>query len=123
MIEIIITNGQKKASGPAQARLTRVLESHGVTTARVAMAFTDQNGPKGGVAKRCAIGLRLPRRPLVQVQRTATTGRLALDGALDVLGRELARLIARRRDATRHRKYYAAKRLLDERRQTSNPTD
>ena len=62
---------------------------------------------------RCAVGLTLPRRRVVRAEHTATTVRLAVDGVLDKVERDLARLVERRRDAARHpKKYYAAKRLL-----------
>ena len=74
---------------------------------------TDENGPKGGRAMRCVVDVALPRRAPVHVEHTATTPRLALDGAVDVLERDLERLIKRRRDvARRPKKYYVAKRLL-----------
>lgn len=97
----------------AQDGLTRILNTHGIDTARVTVAFTDENGPKGGRAMRCAIGVTLPRRAPIRAEHTAVTARLALDGALDTFERDLARLIERRRDAARRpKKYYAAKRLL-----------
>jgi ribosome-associated translation inhibitor RaiA len=125
MIDVTLANAQGTVSGGrAQARLTRVLESHGITTARATLAFTDENGPKGGVATRCAIGLRLARRPELRAEHVATTGRLALDGALDVLERELTQLVERRRESARHpKKYYAARRLLGGRRKTSTRND
>jgi ribosome-associated translation inhibitor RaiA len=113
MIDFIVTNGRELASGRARARLTRTLETHGMTTARVTVSFTDENGPKGGRAMRCAIELRLPRRAPVRAEHTATTLRLALDGALDTVEGEVTKLIERWRDAARHpKKYYAAARLL-----------
>ena len=120
MIDAIVTNGHMGASRRAHSRLTRMLEAHGITAGRAAITFTDENGPKGGPAMRCAIGLTLPRRAPIHVEHTATTGRLALDGALDILDREVASLIERRRDAARHpKKYYAAKQLLSGRRKTT----
>jgi hypothetical protein len=121
MIDVIVTNAQGTVSdGRAQARLTRAIESRGITAGRAILAFTDENGPKGGVAMRCAIELRLPRRRAVRVEHTATTGRLAFDGALDVLERDLTQLVERQREGARHpKKYYAARRLLGGRRKTT----
>jgi ribosome-associated translation inhibitor RaiA len=77
------------------------------------VTFLDDNGPKGGRAARCAVMLRLPYRPHVQVQKVAETPRLALDAALAVLQRDLERYQKRQRDQQRHpKKYFAAKRLL-----------
>jgi hypothetical protein len=53
------------------------------TSARV--TFTDENGPKGGEAIRCALEVRLPRRPAVHVAEVASTSRLAFDSALAML--------------------------------------
>jgi ribosome-associated translation inhibitor RaiA len=113
MIELVIPSGLPAAGARARAELTRLLEAHGIATARATVTFTDDNGPKGGRAMRCAVGLTLPRRAVVRAEHTATTVRLALDGVLDKLERDVAQLVERRRNAARHpKKYYAAKRLL-----------
>ncbi len=93
--------------------LARVLASLPVepTTARV--AFTDENGPKGGEAIRCALEVRLPRRPAVHVEEIASTPRLALDAGLEKLERRLRRIRQNSREAKRRpKKYYAAARTL-----------
>jgi ribosome-associated translation inhibitor RaiA len=113
MIEFIIPSGLPAAGARARAELTRILKAHGIPTARATVTVTDDNGPKGGRAMRCAVGLTLPRRTVVRAEHTATTVRLAVDGVLDKVERDLARLVERRRNAARHpKKYYAAKRLL-----------
>ena len=113
MIDFIIPSGLPAAGARARAGLARILDAHGIATARVTVTFTDENGPKGGRAMRCAVGLALPRRAVVRAEHTATTVRLAFDGVLDTLERDLARFVERRRNAERHpKKYYAAKRLL-----------
>ena len=72
-------------------------------------AFFDDNGPKGGLAMRCALTVRLPYRPMIRVERTAETPRLAFDAALAVLERQLERYRERDRDSKRHpKKYFAA---------------
>ena len=113
MIDFVNPNGRPAAGARARAGLTRILAARGIDTAHVTVVFTDENGPKGGRALRCAVGVTLPRRAPIRVEHTATTTRLALDGVLDTLERDLARLIERRRDAARRpKKYYAAKALL-----------
>jgi ribosome-associated translation inhibitor RaiA len=113
MIDFVIPRGLPAAGSRARAELTRILEAHGIDTARATVTFTDDNGPKGGRAMRCAVGLTLPRRTVVRAEHTATTVRLAVDGVLDKVERDLARFIERRRNAARHpKKYYAAKQLL-----------
>lgn len=75
--------------------------------------FFDENGPKGGPAIRCALTVRLPYRPTVRVENVAETARLAFDGALAVLERQLERYRERDRDNRRRpKKYFVAKRLL-----------
>ena len=73
----------------------------------------DLNGPKGGVAVRCLIEVRLPRRPPLDVHHVAESPRLAFDGALERIDRKLGRDRARGRARSRRpKKYYAAKRAL-----------
>lgn len=76
-------------------------------------AFFDDDGPKGGPAKRCALTVRLPFRPGIRVERTAETPRLAFDAAFATLERQLKRYRERDRDSKRHpKKYFAARRAL-----------
>ena len=78
------------------------------------VAFTDENGPKGGVDTRCTLTVEVPRRPAFHVQQLAETHRLAFDAAfagleqLSVRDRETTRALRRR-----PKKYYVAKRLLE----------
>jgi ribosome-associated translation inhibitor RaiA len=75
--------------------------------------FTDENGPKGGPAIRCALEVKQPRRPAVHVEAVATTQWLAFDGALAKLERAMARRRETARDAKRRpKKYFAARREL-----------
>jgi ribosome-associated translation inhibitor RaiA len=81
------------------------------TTVRV--GFTDESGPKGGVSLRCALNVELPRRPVLHAEAVAENHRLAFDGALAALERELARERERVRDvARRPKKYYVARQGL-----------
>jgi ribosome-associated translation inhibitor RaiA len=78
--------------------------------------FFDDNGPKGGLAIRCALTARLPYRPALRVEQTEATQRTAFDGAFAALERRLERYRERDRDSRRHpKKYFAAKRLLESR--------
>ena len=77
------------------------------------VTFSDENGPKGGIAIRCALMVRLPYRPTVRVEDTAATARLAFDGSFAALERRVARYRIRARDLSRRpKKYFVAKRLL-----------
>jgi ribosome-associated translation inhibitor RaiA len=95
----------------AEARLAAALApAQGTTGARV--AFTDENGPKGGPAIRCALTVSVPPRQRVHVETQAISARLALDGVITKLERRLARTAAARRDARRRPKKYYATRAL-----------
>lgn len=84
-----------------------------VVEATVARAtFTDENGPKGGPAIRCALEAKQPRRPAMHVEAVATTERLAFDSALSKLERVVARRRGIARDAKRRPKKYFAARML-----------
>jgi putative sigma-54 modulation protein len=73
------------------------------------VAFTDENGPKGGPDIRCAVTVEIPGRPAIHASAQAENPRLSLDGALAALERELARAHQRRRDAARRpKKYFVA---------------
>jgi hypothetical protein len=95
------------------ADLKAALAALVVEPTTVRATFTDENGPKGGRAIRCALEVKQPRRPAVHVETVATTQRLAFDGALARLERAIARRRATARDAKRRpKKYFAARRAL-----------
>ena len=100
-----------------RARVAKVvgaaLESIRLAPVRAKVTFFDDNGPKGGIAMRCAVSVRLPYRPAIRVEQVALTSRLAFDGAFAALERQLERYRERDRDIKRRpKKYYVAKRLL-----------
>jgi len=93
--------------------LAGVLASLPVEPTSVRVAFTDENGPKGGEAIHCALEVRVPRRAAVHVAEVASTPRLAFDGALAKLERVLARMREAVRESKRRpKKYFAARRAL-----------
>ena len=94
-------------------RVTAALEPIALRPVAARVAFFDDNGPKGG-GIRCALTVRLPRRPALRVEHVAGTPRLAFDGGFDALGRLLERYRERDRDSRRRpKKYFAAKRLTE----------
>ena len=94
-------------------RLAQLLRRAPVRPAVARAAFTDVNGPKGGLDIRCALQLRLPGQPPIVVTRRGTTPRLAFDAACDRVLRTLEQARERFRESRRRpRKYFAAKRLL-----------
>ena len=98
-----------------EARLSAVLARVTPKPAGARVTFIDENGPKGGVAVRCALTVRLPFRPTVRVEDMGVTPREAFDGALVTLERQLTRTVKQARDARRHpKKYYVAKRAWGE---------
>jgi ribosome-associated translation inhibitor RaiA len=84
-----------------------------VEPVKARVTFFDDNGPKGGPAMRCAVEVRVPYRPAIHIEHIDTTNRLAFDGILAVLERQLERYRERDRENRRHpKKYFVAKRLL-----------
>jgi len=80
----------------------------------VQATFFDENGPKGGLAIRCALTVRVPYRAPIRTEHVAETPRLAYDGAVPGLERLLQRYEERARDERRHpKKYYAARRARE----------
>jgi hypothetical protein len=68
----------------------------------VRVAFFDDDGPRGGLAIRCALTLTPARGPVLRVQHTARTYSAAFKGALTILTRKLKRSVQRRRRRTRY---------------------
>ena len=94
-------------------RMAAALASLHVAPIRAKVTLFDDNGPKGGIAMRCAIDVRVPYRPAIRVEHVAATSRLAFDGAYAILARQLERYRERDRDIKRRpKKYFVAKRLL-----------
>jgi len=83
-------------------RMGAALTQLAVRPLRAEAVFVDDNGPKGGPALRCALTVRLPRRPNIRVERSAETPRLAFDAALAILKRQLERYRERDRQDKRH---------------------
>ena len=101
-----------------RARVTRrvaaLVETLRVAPVTTRVTFFDDNGPKGGVAIRCAVMARVPHRPAIRVEETASTPRLAFDRAIKTFDRQLERYRERDRDSRRHpKKYFAARRMRE----------
>ena len=77
------------------------------------VAFTDVNGPKGGIDVRCTVLVHMPGHAPVTATRAGTTARLAFAASYDAVIQQLDHVRARWEDAVRRpKKYYAARRLL-----------
>ena len=97
--------------GRATRRLARALAALEIGVMRARLVLSDDNGPKGGRACRCAVTLALSKRQPIHVEHTASSSTLAFDGALTRLEHRLARVRGTARDhARRPKKYYVARR-------------
>jgi hypothetical protein len=83
-------------------RLERLVARRGVAPRAVRVAFFDDDGPRGGVAVRCALTLTPSKGPIIRVEHTARTYSAAFKGALTILARQLKRRVQRRRRRTRY---------------------
>jgi ribosome-associated translation inhibitor RaiA len=111
-VEITGAHGGPTVAAGVRRKMTAVLGRLTVKPVRAQVTFFDDDGPKGGPAVRCAVTVRLPYRPSIRVEQSATTARLAFDGAFQALDRQLERYRTQGRDLQRRpKKYYAAKRL------------
>ena len=102
---------EEVARTDATSRVRQALAGLPTGALRARLVFTDDNGPKGGRATRCAVTVALPRRATLHVEEIATSPRLALDGVLAKLARRLGRTRGTWRDLKRRpKKYYTAAR-------------
>ena len=93
-------------------RLRRALASVRTSPVHVRVAFTDVNGPKGGLDVRCAIDVRIPQTPALHVEETHERDVTAFDRAAAMIARRIKEQLGRRQESGRHpKKYYAARRL------------
>jgi len=93
----------------ADRKLEAALRRGRVRATSSVVTFTDINGPKGGVDIRCAVTVEAPGRPARHASALAADARLALDGALEALERELAKDQDKRRTLSRRpKKYFVA---------------
>jgi len=92
--------------------LTAALASRSMRSTSMRADFSDEDGPKRGVAIRCGLTVHVARRPRVHVEHVAETAVRAFELALAALERALERERERARDSRRRpKKYYAAKLL------------
>ena len=90
-------------------RTRAALRSAGHAVRECRVAFTDENGPKGGVDIRCIIDVGLARCAELHVAGRATSPALAFREAMRRLRQRLDRVIGANRDlARRPKKYFAA---------------
>lgn len=116
MVKIEVHGGVSLAARLAsriEKRLARELSRIPVSPVTAHVTFVDDNGPKGGPAVRCALTIRIPRRPTLRAEGMAENAWLAFDQSFASLQRRLTEYRKRRLDRMRYpKKYFAAKRLL-----------
>jgi hypothetical protein len=106
--------GDRPLQRHVAAELQTLVARLGLQPLETQAAFTDENGPKGGVGIRCGLTVKLPRRPMIHAEHVAETARLAYDGAAAALERSLARDRDRARELRRRpKKYFVAKTLRE----------
>ena len=79
-----------------ERRLQFALGRFGHEVAQVTVRLTDENGPRGGVDKRCHLTVRGPRLATVVIDERNSVAEAALDLAAGRAGRAVARLLDRR---------------------------
>src|SRR5713101_344320 len=110
-IDILGTERDQMLRARVGKLVAEALETLKVAPIRARVTFFDDDGPKGGLALRCAVDLRVPYRPAIHIEHVAATPRLAFDGVMAALERHRERA----RENRRHpKKYFVAKRLLTE---------
>jgi putative sigma-54 modulation protein len=88
----------------AERRVRFALGSTSGRVRTVVMCLADENGPRGGVDKRCTIRANLPGGPPVIIEQQEVDLYVAIDRAADraarAVSRRLEKTYAGRRDAT-----------------------
>lgn len=81
-----------------QARLQFALGRFGSEVAHVTLRLSDENGPRGGVDKRCHLTVRGPNVGTVVIDERHRMAEAALDLAAGRAGRAVARALDRKRE-------------------------
>jgi hypothetical protein len=102
LIKINGLRGRDRLREDVVNQIRRLMERRGGSPRAVRIAFFDDDGPRGGVAIRCAATLTPSRGPVIRVESTARTYSAAFKGSLAGLKRRLKRRIQRRRRRMRY---------------------
>jgi hypothetical protein len=81
----------------ATRRLGFALGRFGALVTGVKVSVYDENGPRGGVDKKCRVEVRGPEKLAVVIEDRAEDERAAIAYAADRAGRTFARALERRR--------------------------
>ena len=85
-------------------RLSRLLGRRRIRPVGARVAFSDEDGPRGGVGIRSTLTVRLPGRPVIRVEHQARTYRQAFERGFERLKRQLKRATRRRWQGRRYRR-------------------
>jgi putative sigma-54 modulation protein len=85
----------------AERRVRFALGSSSSKVRRIVMSLADENGPRGGVDKRCTIRANLSGSPPVIIEQQESDLYVAIDRAADRVARTLSRRLERSRGARR----------------------
>jgi putative sigma-54 modulation protein len=81
-----------------ERRMQFALGRFGHDVAQVTVRLSDENGPRGGVDKRCHLTIRGPRLATVVIDERNAGAEAAIDLAAGRASRAVARLLERRRE-------------------------
>ena len=86
-----------------ERRLRFAFGGLGARVGRVGVRLTDENGPRGGVDKRCALRITVPGQQPIVIEQQESNLYVAIDSAAERAGRAVSRQVGRqqaqRRDA------------------------
>jgi ribosome-associated translation inhibitor RaiA len=94
--------GRDRLRAEVVTQIDRLEARRGAAPQAVRVAFFDDDGPRGGVAIRCALTLTPAKGPILRVEHTARAYAEAFKGALTILTRQLKRRVQRRRRRLRY---------------------
>jgi hypothetical protein len=92
------------AEGRMRAAIHKALRPVAGPPVSARVRFVDDIGPEGAPGVRCMMTVGLPHGPMARAEDVAITSRLAFDGALARLLRQIARYRERRRAGWRRSK-------------------
>ena len=95
-IEVRGLGGHPRLRSDVARRMNAVLSRCRVRPLSARVTFSDEDGPRGGIAIRCALTPRVPGRPTIRVEHQARTYRQAVEGAFETLERQVKRTTRRR---------------------------
>ncbi|MGH7318595.1 MAG: HPF/RaiA family ribosome-associated protein [Candidatus Rokuibacteriota bacterium] len=102
LTEILGLRGQRRLRVEVAKQLRGLLGRRRIAPVSVRVAFFDDDGPRGGVAIRCALTVKPKRGPVIRVEHTARSHFAAFNGRLAILKRQLKRRVERGRRRTRY---------------------